>query len=278
VSPWNYVPGTYVGVAKPMVFSGNTQTGGNFGYYLGCVAGPTQNFFVGSFSGLNQVNSNTGAHVSSIGAGGGARLGPATAPNGNVAVGGLSGIEEYNSTTGAFVRTVNNYGSGFNLLCFDGDTMYATQWQTGGGTTIKQFSFTTGASTGPDIAVPFSPQEIGIGPDGALYASGLYDGTTYSGVLRYNGSAWTMFADAEANGPSGTGPHGFAWDPVNFDLYLAYQTGEIERYNGFTGQYLNRIDTIATKLTDVLFKVQVPAPSSLALLGLGGLVAARRRR
>ncbi len=274
-SPWSYVPGTYTGSAKPMVFSNNVQTQFN-ALYLGAVAGPNQNFFLGGFAGLVEIDSTTGAFVQQIGSGGGARLGPAQAPNGNIAVGGPTGIDEFNSTTGAYVRTINNYtGNGYSMLTFSGDTMYASTWGSGGASTIKQYSFTTGLGTGPDIAVPFTPQEIAIGPDGALYASALYN-APYEGVYRYDGSSWSVFADTTPL--AGTGPHGFAWDPVNFDLYLAMQTGEIQRFNGTTGAYLNQIDAIPTKLTDVLFKRTVPAPASCSLLVLAGAAAARRRR
>ncbi|GEM_PF-1621996 len=276
-SPWSYVPGAYAGVAKPQVFSNTSQVGG-IGMYLGAVAGPSQNFFFGGFSGLTQVDSASGAFVSTVA--GGLRLGPAKAPNGNLVVGGPSGVEEFNSTSGAFVRTVSSDGNGYNLHCFDGDRMYVSNWAGGFGFSIKQRSFTTGFSIGADIAVPFEPQEIAIGPDGSLYASNLYQASVAqpTGVYRYNAgtSSWALFADGDIN--TGTGPHGFSWDPITLDLYLAFQTGEIERYNGLTGVYLNQIDIVATKLTDILFKEVVPAPGAAGLLAMGGLMAARRRR
>jgi hypothetical protein len=272
-SPFNYVPGTWAGIAKPQVFTNTSQVGG-IGLYLGCVAGPNQNFWLGGFGGVTQINSNTGSFVSTMATG--VRVGPATAPNGNVVVGGPTGIEEYDSTTGAFVRTVNNHGDGYNMYAFSGNTMFTTQWSGGSGSTVKVFDFISGAQTGADIAVPFAAQKLAIGPDGALYAAALYTSPTFEGVYRYNGSGWTLFADTSTL--SGTGPHGFAWDPVSLDLYMAFQTGEIQRFNGVTGAYLSQIDVVNTKLTDIFFKQVVPAPASLALLGLGGLAAARRRR
>jgi hypothetical protein len=272
-SPWAYVPGTYAGIAKPQVFSNASQFAPSGGMYLGCVAGPNQNFWIGGFNGLTQIHSNTGANVMSIG--GGARLGPATGPNGNVVVGGPSGIEEFDSTTGSFVRTINGFGGGGAMFAFSGNNMYSTTWGSGP-TTIKQFDFISGLSSGPDIPCPFGAQKLAIGPDGSLYASALYDSPTYEGVYRWNGSSWSAFANTLAL--SGTGPHGFAWDPVSLDLYMAFQTGEIHRFDGLTGAYLSTIDVVQTKLTDIFFKRTVPTPGAAVLLGMGGLMVAGRRR
>lgn len=273
-SPWAYVPGTYAGIAKPQVFS-NTSQVQSIGMYLGCVAGPAQNFYLGGFSNLTVIDSVTGAYISTFATG--QRLGPATAPNGNVVVGGPTGSEEY-TPGGAFVRTVHASGNGYNLHAFDGNLMYTSNWAGSFGFAIKQNFFASGLSAGPDIACPFEPQKLAIGPDGALYAANLYQASTSlpAGVYRYSGSAWTLFADGEVN--TGTGPHGFAWDPVSLDLYLAFQTGEIERYNGITGLHLSQIDIVPTKLTDLLFKQVVPAPGAAGLLAIGGLLVARRRR
>jgi hypothetical protein len=273
-SPWGYVPGTYTGVAKPQVFSNSGQYSPSSAMYLGCVAGPNQNFWVGGFSGLTQIHSNTGANVGSIG--GGQRLGPATAPNGNVVVGGPSGIEEFDSTSGAFVRNINGFGGGNNMYAFSGNTMYSTQWSGGLSGVVKVFDFVTGASIGADIMVPFAAQKIAIGPDGALYASALYTSPSYEGVYRWDGLNWNVFASSLAQ--PGTGPHGFAWDPVSLDLYMAFQTGQIHRYDGLTGAYLSTVDTVQTKLTDIFFKRTVPTPGTVAMLGAGAVLVARRRR
>lgn len=271
-APWNHVPGLHAGGALPMVFSNSAQIGGNFPY-LGALCGPTNNFFVGGFNGLAWINNSNGNGIGMVA--GGLRLGPAEGPNGNVVVGGPSGVEEYDSSTGSFVRTINGYGNGANMFAFVGNLMYTTHWKTGGAQVIKQFDFVTGAQIGADISVPFSPQKLVIGPDGALYASALYD-AGFEGVYRYNGSGWNLFADTTPL--SGTGPHGFAFDPVNYNLYLAMQTGELFRFDGLTGNFLNQANFVPTKLTDVLFHEVVPAPGAFALLGLGALAAARRRR
>lgn len=271
-SPWAYVPGTYPGVAHPMVFSNQSQVGAIYPY-LGAAAGTNSDFFIGGFGGLTRINGNTGAYMGTIATG--SRLGPAAAPNGNIVVGGPTGIEEYDSNTGGFVRTVNSYGDGYNLFCFNGNTMFATQWVYSAAA-VKQFDFVTGLPSGPDIPIPFWPQKIATGPDGALYAAALYESPAYEGIYRWNGSSWNLFVNT--NTLLGGGPHAFAWDPLNLDLYVSQNTGEIYRFNGLTGAYLNTIDVVPTKLTDILFKTVVPSPGVLTLLGLGGVLAARRRR
>ncbi|MBI5864881.1 MAG: PEP-CTERM sorting domain-containing protein [Planctomycetes bacterium] len=277
-SPWNYVPGSYSGfLGSPYnaVFSNSTQCQSN-NPYLGAAAGPNDNLFVGGFGSLVQIDSSSGAYVSTIA--GGTRLGPAKAPNGNIVVGGPSGTEEYDSATGGFVRNVQtSYGGGGNLHCFRGNEMFVVPWggsAPGGG--IQRFDFVTGLPTGAPIPVSFAPQEIGIGPDGGLYATALYEGSSTEGLWRYDfgTTTWTRYIDT--NFLTGTGPHGFAWDPTNYDIFMAFQTGEIFRFD-VNGNYLNQIDIVPTKFTDILFHIAVPEPASLVLLALGGLIAVRRR-
>jgi len=276
-NPWPYVPGSYAGFLSPPwnnVFSNSTQTGPN-APYLGAVAGTNDDLFIGGFGGLTRLDSATGAQVQIVATG--LRIGPAKAPNGNIVVGGPTGTEEYNPDTGAFVRTVEGYGSGYNLHAFRGNEMFVSQWGGSGATVIKRFDFTSGLSSGADIAVPFVPQEIGFGPGNVLLASALYEGDPTAGLWRYNEgpATWTQVIQTD---PYTTGaPHGFTIDPVNGDIYMACYTGDLLRFDS-AYNYLNTIDTIPTKLTDVLFHRVVPEPASMALLGLGAVALLRRRR
>lgn len=278
--PFTHVPGSYTGAlggTYSMIFSNSGELASN-APYLGAVGGNNQNFFIGGFSGLVQVNSVTGTQMSIVA--GGFRLGPARALNGNIVVGGPSGSEEYNGDTGAFIRTIMNVGDGSNMHAFNGNEMFVASWFGGSGFGIKRFNFVTGASSGADIAVPFAPQEIGFGPDGALYATALYEGPGVEGLWRYdNGSGtWAQFIDVQSL--AGGGPHGFTYDPVNFDVFLAFNTGEIYRFNGLTGAYIDQAAYVPTKLTDVLFKTVIPEPATAALLALGviGLISRRKAR
>lgn len=276
-SPWPYVPGNYAG-SLPLpwnpVFSNATQLSGN-GPYLGAVAGNNDDLFVGGFGSLQKIDGVTGANIQTVA--GGLRLGPAKAPNGNVVVGGPTGTEEYDSNSGLFVRTVEGYGDGYNLHTFRHNEMFVTRWGFGGPVPIKRFDFLTGLPTGADIVAPISPQEINFGPDGALYASALYEGGTDRGLWRYDFGlgTWSQFImiGALASG----GPHGFTYDPVNNDLYMSCNTGEILRFDGLSGAYLNTIDVQPNKLTDILFHRVIPEPASCLLLGLGALAWRRRR-
>lgn len=278
VSPWSHIPGNYpgsLGGTYSNVFSNAAQCNTNYPY-LGAVAGTNDNLFVGGFNSVEMVNAATGANIMSVA--GGLRLGPAKAPNGNIVVGGPSGTEEYDSDTGAFVRNVQtSYGNGYNLHTFAGNTMYVVPWgfsAPGGG--IQQYDFVTGNYLGT-IAVPFAPQEIGFGPDGALYATALYEGAGVEGLWRYNSGSgtWSQFIDVTPL--SGGGPHGFTYDPQTLDLYMAFNTGEVHRFDPFSGAWLGQVAYVPTKLTDILFHVVVPEPATLSLLALGALAVLRRR-
>lgn len=276
-SPWNYVPGTYTtttAVPSNKVFSNNTQVGTIYPY-LGDTAGANQDFWIGGFAGLTRVNSSTGAFIQSVATG--ARLGPHKGPNGNILVGGPSGVEEFDAATGAFVQTRGSYGNGNNLITHKNNEVFVANWNSSG-FGIKRFDFVSGLATGPDIATPFNPQEISFGPDGSLFASANYYGSG-GGVYKYDAGAgvWNLWADTTVLGQAG--PHGFAWDPNNLNnFYTAMPGGMIYRFDGTTGAFLGQVGFVPAKLTDLLFTVQVPAPSAIALLGMGGLIATRRRR
>ncbi len=279
VSPWSHIQGSYAGsLASPydMVFSNSAQCNSNFPY-LGAVAGTNANLFVGGFGSLEMVNSTTGANIMTVGAAG-LRLGPREAPNGNIVVGGPSGTEEYDANTGAFVRNVQSvYGNGYNLHAFQGSTMYVVPWgfssPVGG---IQQFDFASGNYLGT-IPVPFAPQEISFGPDGALYATALYEGPGVEGLWRYDSGSgsWSQFIDVQAL--AGGGPHGFTYDPQTLDLYMAFNTGEVHRFHPVSGAWLGQVAYVPAKLTDILFHVVVPEPATFCLLGLGALALRRRR-
>jgi len=274
-----HVPGVYAGVlggSYSNVFSNQGEVGAIFPY-LGAVGGTNQDFFIGGFAGLTKIDSVSGAFIQTVA--GGLRLGPAEGPNGNIVVGGPTGVEEFDANTGAFVRTVVASGDGYNLHAFNGNDMYVSNWAAGSGFGIKRYNFVSGASLGADIAVPFAPQEIGFGPDGALYATALYEGPGVEGMWRYDSglNTWSHFIDVQSL--TGGGPHGFTYDPVTFDLFMAFNSGEIYRFNGYTGAYIDQPNFVPTKLTDVLFKEVIPEPGTLGLLILGaGFVMRRRSR
>jgi hypothetical protein len=276
-APWNHVPGAFAGSlggAYSQVFSNNLELLTN-SPYLGAVAGSAQNFFIGGFNGVHEIDSLTGARVQTIALG--LRLGPALAPNGNLVVGGPVGTEEYDSNTGNFVRTINGAGGGANLFTFKQNEMFVANWSTfNNGFGIQRYDFITGLPSNPTIPTTFAPQEIAIGPDGALYATALYEGPGSEGMYRYDfgSNSWSHFINTSSL--TGGGPHGFTFDPLNYDIYMAFNTGEIHRFD-VSGNYLNQINFVPTKLTDILFKRVVPEPGTLTLLALAAVVGLRRR-
>lgn len=273
-----YVPGTYPGFAAPQVFSNQSQVGG-IAAYIGAFGGPNNNFFIGGFSGVTEIDGDTGAFVRTYG-GASRRPGVAIGPDGDLMTSGFGGVDVWDTNTGAFLRTIPS-GSGDHIMARRGNDVYIGTWNSAGaGIEIRDYY--TGATTGATIPIPFGPHEIEFGPDGALYASSLYEfNPAMTGVWRYDfgTGSWSPFALAAAAGGTGVytnGPHCFAFDPINGDLLTAFADGEIHRWNGVTGAYINQFGFVPTKLTDILFK-PVPEPTTMLTLGLGVLVLARRR-
>lgn len=247
--------------------------------YRATWGGTNNNFYIGGFNGVTEIDGNTGAFVKQIGSGGGLDV-QVSYLGTTLYRGDANGIGEYDLSTGAYIRnlTTGVGAGGYHLMKARGNDLYVSSW---GGTTVQRYDQATGALLGTLTSTPFGCQALEFDSFGNLYASGLYESAAVSGVWKYDfgTGTWNMFAQASAAPGGGgypNGPHGFTFGRDG-DLYMAFASGAVEVYDGQTGAYLRQMWQVADKLTDIQFK-PVPAPAGLAVLGVAALGARRRRR
>lgn len=257
------------------VFSntGGANTHGVFG-------GPNNNFLAGGFSGVKEINGNTGAVLRTLGSG--TTYDVQFANNGNIYRStGAGTIEELDYASGTYVRDVVTGIGGFAAFCIRQTKMYTVDNKNSwfDGTIISERDAVSGAvlqswNVGHDAI-----QAVRFDSFGNFYFASMYN--TQNGIFKMDlgTGAVSLFADnnVPGGGPTGwPGCHGFNFGPDG-NLYCAMAGGTLAKYNGQTGAFLGIIWSTNDKLSDVVFK-PVPTPAGLAVLGLGGLVARRRRR
>lgn len=247
--------------------------------YRATWGGLNNNFYIGGFGGVTEIDGNTGAFVKQIGSGGGLDV-QVSYLGTTLYRGDAFGIGEYDIASGTRIRTLTggNGSAGNHLMRARGTDLWVSSWN---GTSVERYDQATGALLQTISNTPFGCQALETDSLGNLYASGLYESAAVSGVWKYdfNTGTWNMFAQASAAPGGGgypNGPHGFTFG-ADGNLYMAFASGAVEVYNGATGAYLYQLWSVADKLTDIKFK-PVPTPGGLALLGVAALGARRRRR
>jgi hypothetical protein len=171
----------------------NPRTGSHFALnsdtrfinpYRATWGGVNNNFYIGGFGGLTEIDGNTGAFVKQIGSG--ASLDVQVSYLGTTLYRGSgSGIDEHDIATGAYIRTLTagTGAGGYSLMKSRGTDLYVTGWN---GNNIVKVDQITGATTGVINAAPFAIQALEFDSLGNFYASALYEGGSTMGVWKYN--------------------------------------------------------------------------------------------
>lgn len=238
--------------------------------------GPVGDVLVGSATGgVRRLDRNTGAVVQTYNAGGGWQWAGVWRPsNGNVLVGDMAtnDIREYDATTGAYVGT---FATGVmkpaDMVWGPNGNLFVCSFDTGAG--VYEINANTGAIVNQwGLGMGFT-NDIVFMPDGRRIVTAMGDNMAH--VFDSSWNPITTFA--------GTGwlrPHGIDLSPHDGRIYVvdgftqAAHSFDPTTYAEYDASFL----MTPTKPVDLEFRPAIPAPGAVALLGLGGLAATRRRR
>ncbi len=169
---------------------------------------------------------------------------------------------------------VSNYGSGINGTTFSRIDKYDTA-----GNFLGNFYSKVNNSTPPGL---LGPQQITVEPNGNLIVGGFINilNNTNSGLFEMDATTGAFLNTDASQNPlwaTGLGPRsGFRLGNGKIlftkgDGVFVWDTGA-STSTGVTGAFGTNVNA------NFISETTIPAPGAVALLGLGGLMAARRRR
>ncbi len=251
---------TFASVAPPAALMG-IHTGGLNG-----------NVLVGSNGGgVRQLDRNTGALINTFNPGGGWQWAGVYKGNGNVLIGdwNTDDIREYDPITGNFLNVFSPVvPDPADMIFGPSGNLFVCSFLGG----VFELDGTTGALINQWAPGVGRANDILIMPDGRRIVTSMT-----SNMAHVFDSSWnpiTTFA--------GTGwgrPHGIDLSPNDGNIYVVDGvTQGVHVFDPVTYVELNpSFLTTNTKPVDLEFRLAIPAPGALGLLGLAALGARRRR-
>ncbi len=185
--------------------------------------------------------------------------------------------------------TQTNWNQSVNLPQFDNGIGGAYQGATLTGVVITVTGNATGniavesLDAGPaSVSYQISANMNFTGPGGANgtaipVASGIFNATAYDGISDFGGTSGASFIGLSGSNSASASPFVFAPYEGNGNISVSVVATGSSGGSG-AGNLTQNFSTFASADVEVTYTYIIPTPGAMALLGLGGLVAGRRRR